>query len=114
MTKLDKFANDSRKGNLVVTPVSAQGGGGGSSGGGAFIVNIKNGMFDKTWQEIHDAIIGNICLAIDEDGEGDLSSVFQTIINGAYIYSGEYRVISVTDDMYVTDSADGYPHVGVG
>ncbi len=78
-------------------------------GGGVLVVTDTAGTLDKTWQEIHDAMLVG-CVVID-DGTNSFS-VIGAIID---IKSGEYNVstcgLSGTSlRVYTTDSASGYPY----
>lgn len=74
-------------------------GGGGSSGGGVLVVHDVDGTLDKTWNEIHDAMLGG-GVVIEEDG-----SILATVEVGA---GKSYYVITYTKEYYTT-SASGYP-----
>jgi hypothetical protein len=81
---------------------------GGGSGGGVLVVTDTNGTLDKTWKEIHDAMLsGGSVVSFSETDIG-------SIVVARYNNKGEEYTIkaygaggSFTD--YVASSADGYP-----
>ena len=80
--------------------------GGGGSGGGVLVVTVTDGTLDKTWQEIHDAMLsGGAVIQADETNVDTVLRVYNS--------KGTYRVISVDDGMYVASSASGYPTLSV-
>ena len=97
----------------VIALIKAFGGGGGSSGGGVLEISVDNdtGELNKTWQEIHDAVLsGKRCIVMEELLAG---VVWPHIITDVYMVSNpggdiSYNVSSGSFYAY-TDSADGYP-----
>ena len=76
----------------------------GSSGGGVLVVHEdENKALDKTWQEIHDAMLQGLVVISSTDGDNSFLTVCTQVQNNEV----EYFVIS--NDSYVTDSPNGYP-----
>ena len=87
---------------------------GGSSGGGVLEISVDNdtGELNKTWQEIHDAVMsGKRCIVMEELLAG---IVWPHIVTDVFMSSGPgggditYDVSSGNFHAS-TDSADGYP-----
>ena len=78
------------------------GGGGGGSGGGVLVVHDVGGTFDKTWQEIYDAMLSGG--AVIQVSETDVQTVLRV-----YAGKGTYYVICASGDAYTASSASGYP-----
>jgi len=77
-----------------------------ASGGGALVVTDTEGTLDKTWTEIHDAMLSGGAVI---NGESVL------MVTSAYIGKGTYIIEaggSNTNTLYSTDSASGYPANG--
>ena len=78
-----------------------------SSGGGVLVVADTEGTLDKTWQEIHDAMLsGGAAIVLDDNTAESVVSVG--------IEKGDYSliVLNVSDSewyTYAASSADGYP-----
>lgn len=78
-----------------------------ASGGGVLVVTGTNGTLDKTWQEIHDAMLSSgAAIVLDDNTAESVVSVG--------IEKGDYSVIvlNVSDSewyTYAASSADGYP-----
>jgi len=87
----------------------------GGSGGGGLVVHMVGDnpvslTLDKTWQEIYDALTaGSYVLALQQYESG----VDQVPINNAEIDGADYCV-SVGNQLYKANSADGYPTTGGG
>ena len=79
--------------------------GGGGSGGGVLVVHDVNGTLDKTWQEIHDAMLSGGAV-IETDGSRNQSVTIITEVDYDK-RGGEYGVLGKT--QYTAFSADGYP-----
>jgi hypothetical protein len=85
----------------------------GSSGGGVLEISVDNdtGALNKTWQEIHDAVLsGKRCIVMEELLAGN---VWPHIVTDVYMTNNpggdiSYNVSSGGFYAY-TDSADGYP-----
>ena len=78
-------------------------GGSGGSGGGVLVVTDTDGTLDKTWQEIHDAMLsGGAVLSAENEA---------TAIIEAGLHKGSYEVYvgSLDSSPYSADSASGYP-----
>ena len=80
--------------------------GGGGTGGGVLVVTDTDGTLDKTWQEIHDAMLSG----------GAVISAY----DGAELYVVAYAAVAKSYDIicysgasisYTTDSASGYPTI---
>jgi hypothetical protein len=89
---------------LVDGTLPSSGGGGGGGGGGVLVAQIFGSTLDKTWQEIHDAMLAGGAVVF-------FPVVGKVSIVTAASYSpkaGQYFVESATV-RYVTSTADGYP-----
>lgn len=85
--------------NLVQTNVSW-----GMASGGVLVVTDEYGMLDKTWQEIHDAVLSGGAVISAYDGDDILPVI--------YVASGKsYDVYCMNGNFfkYSASSADGYP-----
>lgn len=80
------------------------GGGGGGSGGSVLVVHDASGTLDKTWQEIHDAMLSGGAVINTDGHETDVSTVLRV-----YAGKGTYFVISADDSIFSASSASGYP-----
>lgn len=96
----------SEKLNAMEQGIAAASGGGG--GGGALVVykDADTGALDKTWQEIHDAVVSTGAVYANHNGSVTL-----------FIFAGEnglgqYHVDTALGDEFYTNSADGYPALG--
>lgn len=79
-------------------------------GGVSFGNSGIEGTLDKTWQEIHDAMLSKICIVVITDD----SSIVQKLITDASVgLEGEYNVF-VEETQFSTDMANGYPAGGGG
>ena len=79
---------------------------GGGSGGGVLVVTDTEGTLNKTWQEIHDAMLSGGAAI---NGESVLA------VTSAYIGKGTYFIEAGgtnTTTLYSTNSASGYPANG--
>ena len=94
------------------------GGGGGGSGGGVLVVNEVDGTLDKSWQEIHDAMLSGIVvmpsISTTEDVYGKYEALYSfgvTCISDVQYEYPEYNTytISTENANYVCSTADGYP-----
>ena len=85
------------------------GSGGGGGGGGVLVVTAETdtetstSTLDKTWQEIHDAMLAGGAVILSQD-DGLITAIM-------YVGSrnSQYAVVAGTDGAYVTDTSDGYP-----
>lgn len=76
--------------------------GGGGSGGGVLVVHDVEGTLDKTWQEIHDAMLsGGAAIQVNE------TEVYAVL--RVYEGKGTYVVICTDGGAYSASSASGYP-----
>lgn len=77
----------------------------GGGGGGVLVVTNTAGTLDKTWQEIHDAMLSG----------GAVVQIGQTSVDAVacvYVINGTYNVRSYSQGsmiLYSTSSASGYP-----
>ena len=79
------------------------------SGGGALVVHDDKGILDKTWQEIHDAmLVGGVVLSLGDTRAANISGVDYSDRSGSYVVSwcnaGEFQI-----GTYTASSADDYP-----
>lgn len=73
-----------------------------ASGGGALVVTDTDGTLDKTWQEIHGAMLsGGAVIQSSETDVNIVSSVFED--------KGEYIVNAQNNVEYSASSTSGYP-----
>ena len=84
--------------------------------GTAFIVNVEvdeqtgKDVFDKTWKEIHDAIIsGHNVLIIKEHDEAGMHIEDYDYIQQISVEPDVYYIQSFGGYSYETDSENGYP-----
>lgn len=77
--------------------------GGGGGGGGVLVVNLNNGALDKTWQEIHDAMLAGGAVMITDDG------FVIVIVSAGYSTLRNVYIVMSGDTDYVTSTPDGYP-----
>lgn len=87
-------------------------------GGNAFIVHYgEDGIFDKTWNEIHNALMQGIpAYAVYTDTGGDVAVPYYLPIFSASLEDEGYcvRVYTFEDSSMGSafcDSADGYPYL---
>ena len=74
------------------------------SGGGVLVVMDEDNTLDKTWQEIHDAMLsGGAVIRINETNVDAVKSVS--------VGKGTYDVVSSGGTNYSASSASGYPSV---
>lgn len=79
-----------------------------SSGGGVLVVTDTDGTLDKTWQEIHGAMLSGGAV-ISTDNPTRASIVLECVHDTKS--GGEYQCIVFGGLLYVASSADGYPVV---
>ncbi len=80
--------------------------------GGVMVINDTDGMLDKTWQEIYDALAqGKLCAAIYNSGNLE-TGISVRIVTNVDINEGVYAVDA--SGTYTTSSATGYPEIGSG
>lgn len=96
----------------VIALIKAFGGsGGGSSGGGVLVVHYENGVLDKTWQEIHDAVASGQFVVIQSEND---DGIFWNYISSVESDSNYYMVIvfwtgTGNTGELGTNSPTGYP-----
>lgn len=106
----------------VIGPDAGAGNGGGSGAGGVFAVHANMDtdgvhlVFDKTYQEIVDAIAQGLLPVVHfppEPGDGSdsgLLGVFPVDLYGYSTERGAYVISTCTGNLkFATDSTDGYP-----
>lgn len=76
-----------------------------SSGGGVLVVTDTDGTLDKTWQEIHDAMLSGGAVIQHDETEADA-------VLRVYVGKGTYDVSSADGVSYSASSASGYPTGG--
>ena len=73
---------------------------GGGSGGGVLVLTDTDGTLDKTWQEIHDAMLsGGVTIVIPDDGVYAVDSIY---IDTKYF-------VGASGAEWISETADGYP-----
>lgn len=80
-----------------------------ASGGGVLVVtgtlSDNTVTLDKTWQEITDALkAGIVTVYLEEDEDTQGSEVVISCLHGV-----DYRVVTVSERIYIASSASGYP-----
>ena len=88
--------------------------GGGGTGGGALIVHIDGEALDKTYKEIVDAISNGQVVLIysgaNPTGSEDDALLIENVYEIAYYDEVGYTVkMARNDDIYATNTIDGYP-----
>jgi hypothetical protein len=69
------------------------------------------GTSDKTWQEIHDALVaGKECISIIQDGD----SVYRVVLDSARYSAGTSEYIISGEINAECNSPDGYPTTASG
>lgn len=90
-------------------------GGGGGSSGTMIVHTEQTGTLDKTWQEIFDAMANGTLVYIGgatEDAVRYWWLVVNAVNDGGIFYSLDVFVFNdgaISDSLFATDSADGYP-----
>lgn len=86
------------------------------SGGGVLVVhaNDDTGVFDKTWQEIHDALAAGEIVVLPSGsigGDEAYCTVFSAAValDAAYGIWTAWQTIGTDAPFAAADSADGYP-----
>ncbi len=106
-----KAGGKADKANNIQEAVSMMEFGGGSSGCGVFVVKTvqdENTMtLDKTWQEIHDAMLSKICVVVVTDN----NTVHQVLITAVGV--GPDYFVMLGESTCRTSTANGYPVVSV-
>lgn len=72
-------------------------------------VDALEGTLDKTWQEIHDAMLSKICVVVVTDD----NSIQQILISEA-AYDGNKYYVAFGNYSFETSTANGYPANGGG
>lgn len=78
------------------------------TGGGSLVIAYDDatGEFDKTWQEVDDALAeGMYVVMVKEDNDGH----WTLPVASTFTSEGLYYCIDRNNTVYVCDSADGYP-----
>ena len=75
-----------------------------ASGGGVLVVTDTLGVLDKTWQEIHDAMLSGGAV-ISYNNENNVDSVYAVNLG----LDGKYGVMTTADNVYLSLTASGYP-----
>ena len=105
---------------LVALIKAVAGSGGGGAGGGFLKVgmDMETMTLDKTWKEIHDALVAGYyvnCPGVGVNGATQLRLVGANVI-GAEEEEASYMIIGYRDGstsriVYVANSENGYPAV---
>jgi len=99
------------KANTIEEAIAMMEFGGGSSSGGVFVVKTVQDestmTLDKTWQEIHDAILSKICVVVLTDN----NTVHQVLITDVGV--GPDYFVKLGESTCRTSTANGYPVVSV-
>ena len=80
------------------------------SSGGVLVVTDTGGTLDKTWQEIHDAML--VGYVVIDDGTNSLCAIGAVMD----VRAGDYKVATcglggTALRAYTADSASGYPNL---
>lgn len=76
----------------------------GGSGGGVLVVTDTDGTLDKTWQEMHDALLsGGAVITIDENEAKAVTATFYEPRDHSY------GIVDGMGEIYFASSASGYP-----
>lgn len=100
--------------------------GGGGAGSGVMVVDIEFGppeevggspiqSLNKTWQEILDAMTAStpvLVRLVAPEGSGAIGAMMYLIEQAVYSDSENAYVVSFSDQVYYTSTADGYPVYG--
>jgi hypothetical protein len=100
---VEVYTSDAFRAAVSKTAPKASGGGG-TSGGGVLVVTDTDGTLDKTWQEIHDALLGGGAVLEYSDDE---DSAF--VIDSVYPGKDNYIVSTVEGRTYSSSTKSGYP-----
>lgn len=96
------------------------GGSGGGGTGGSLTVTISEGVFDKTWQEVKDAVDdGLVVQVIGEETIGTMTGVVVSYVAHVLTNSEKYIVSIISSSLedgfahntYECSAADGYPEM---
>lgn len=102
---------EKNRSGLLQAILMGGGSGGGSSGGGVLVVGSDEdtGVFDKTWQEIHDAPLA-VLYGYGDDYSSSIQ-IISTLKNGSSyeVYLLGQSSGSPAFFLAVADSASGYP-----
>ena len=100
----------------VIALIKAFGGsGGGSSGGGVLVVHDVDGTLDKTWQEIHDALLTGGAIVLRADGQDAYCDIIFKAVKSSDESSFNVACGSIEPPgnagawLYSASSASGYP-----
>lgn len=80
-------------------------------GGGVLVVHYENNALDKTWQEIHDAVVAGQFIVVQQEND---DGIFWNYISSVESSSDYYSVMvfwsgSGATSELGTDSPTGYP-----
>lgn len=85
---------------------------GGGSGGGVLVVTGTDGTLDKTWQEIHDAMLsGGAVVSFSETDTGSVVTAMYNDKDEAYVIIVCDRVGAGEFATYFASTASGYPSI---
>ena len=89
-----------------------------SSGGGVLVVTDTDVTLDKTWQEIHDAMLSGGAVINHTNTEGGsfdevaiITDAFHDVVDG-YGISVSAQGSGAIQPVYYSQTADGYPAIG--
>lgn len=90
----------------------------GAGGGGPLIVNIVkapdevNNMLDKTWTEIHDALLTTGVVVLQRESDEGSDAITVNVLSQV-IYDSEFGYLVIAASIeYLSQTADGYPKTG--
>lgn len=97
-------------GEIIALIKAFGGGGGGSSGGGVLVVHDVEGVLDKTWQEIVNAMASGGATFVYGSSE---NIVVVQVITNAYYDEGGGRpyIVQIGRDTYTSQTANDYPMI---
>ena len=95
-------------------------GGGGGGGADILFVNLTDTeagqVFDKTWQEVFDAMDANIPVIVKytvKEIEDNYFYISTRMVDNVMLQEGDYNVTvtSTVEEVFTTNSANGYPSI---
>ncbi len=74
-----------------------------NAGGVLIVSSTQEGVLNKTWQEIHDAMLTSLVAIVMSNG----NAVMTMLVTGVEV-SGSYKVVA-GETLFIASSADDYP-----
>jgi len=92
----------------IAEKMNESGGGSGGGGGGVLVVRDVNGTLDKTWREIHDAVLTTGAVLVVNEYNQTPIGTFYDVKGGTYVVCGA-ATGNWNPSNYAASSTDGYP-----